>query len=219
MILTIMLLCDYYYLPVLFFFSLKKILGYSRLISTQPPDFPAQPLGMYHTSTSGQPVKSELQMARLTVRPLQCIDSFINRSRLRIGLRSTNFMRIYTEPLKATLFDSLAGDLSTLAKQAAQLAVRPMGTLAMLGKEFYGSSLPSLLFPAWAYSVLDALLTGELATCWAGWSSVTLQTCKMENNPLGTQSWDGRAGNNEEKERFQALRHQMHLRAKGKKPS
>lgn len=60
MILTILLSCDYYYLPVLFF-SLKEILGYSRLISIQGPDLPAQQLGMCTTSTKRQPVKWELQ--------------------------------------------------------------------------------------------------------------------------------------------------------------
>lgn len=109
MVWAIMLLCDYYYLPVLFF-SLKETLGYSRLISTQAPDFPAQHLGTPSTSTSGQPVKSELLMTRFSKHPSQYTDSNINTIGLRIRLRSTDFMRIYTEPLKATLFGSLAGD-------------------------------------------------------------------------------------------------------------
>lgn len=97
MILTIMLLCDYCDLPVLFFPPLKEILGYNRLISTQPPDFPAQQLGMYHTSTSGQLVK------------LECVLCSIVADAENIS-RSTDFMRIYAEPPKATWFDSLAGD-------------------------------------------------------------------------------------------------------------
>lgn len=38
-------------------------------------------------------------------------------------------------------------------------------------------------------------LTGQLATCWAGWSSVNLQMCRKENNKLERRSWDGGAEN------------------------
>lgn len=121
MILTITLLCDYYDLPVLFFFfPLKEILGYSRLISIYSgPEFPAQQLGMYRTSTTGQLVKSEH------------IGSFINRSRLRKRVWSTDFLRIYAELPKATLFVWFTSRRqSTLIKQATPLVARPTKSLA-----------------------------------------------------------------------------------------
>lgn len=56
-------------------------------------------------------------MPRLTGSPLQHINSNRNTT-------SSDFMRIYTEPLKATLFDFTSRTQSRLIKQATQLVVR-----------------------------------------------------------------------------------------------